>query len=80
MSVLFTAHFATAQENSACHTCHSDKELAKENEAGKPVSLYVDEQLYNDTIHSEFYCVDCHTDLVGAEEFGADAAISRTSK
>jgi hypothetical protein len=53
---------ATAQ-NESCMECHNDPDLIIENEAGQEVSLYVDSTKYASSIHAEFACVDCHTDI-----------------
>ncbi len=49
-----------------CLACHGDNSLSKEVN-GKPVSLYVDEQKFKNSIHgSMFACTDCHKDVTSA--------------
>lgn len=57
--LIFLIANAFAQE-SGCLSCHGDKDLAKTDEAGKEISLYVDQSKINGSIHSGFGCVDCH--------------------
>ncbi len=46
-----------------CLACHGDNTLTKEVN-GKPVSLYVNEQTFKNSIHgSMFTCTDCHKDV-----------------
>ena len=54
---------AKAPTNADCLACHSDSSLSIEVD-GKPVSLYVDEAKFKNSIHGGmFSCVDCHDDL-----------------
>ena len=53
---------ALAQE-SVCLTCHGDKGLAKTDEEGKEISLYVDQSLFEASIHGGFNCGDCHLNV-----------------
>ncbi len=70
---------ATAQENSDCLACHSDEELVTENEKGEEVSLFVDESTFTETIHGEFSCIDCHTDLDGTDDGGHDVPLEKVN-
>jgi cytochrome b subunit of formate dehydrogenase len=50
-------------KNEDCLACHSDASLTKE-ENGKQVTLFVDADKLNHSIHgSMFACVDCHKDV-----------------
>jgi len=49
--------FAMSDEN--CMECHGDKEMTTEKD-GKTISLYVDYDLFKETIHAENGCVSCH--------------------
>jgi cytochrome b subunit of formate dehydrogenase len=40
--------------------CHGDKGLTKTDESGKEVPLYVDQSLFESSVHGSFKCVDCH--------------------
>ena len=57
---------AGAQENTDCLYCHEDQDLVVER-GGKEFSGYVDQAVLDATVHALLNCVDCHTDLAGAE-------------
>jgi cytochrome b subunit of formate dehydrogenase len=58
---LFTlSRFVFAQTNEDCLTCHGDKSLTKEDSTGKEISLYVDEAIFQQSIHRDLSCVGCH--------------------
>lgn len=48
-----------AQSIEDCLMCHSDTELTMEKK-GKTISLFVDENIYNKSVHSKLNCVSCH--------------------
>ena len=49
-----------------CLACHGDSTLTHDVN-GKPVSLYVNPQVFKDSIHGGmFTCVDCHSDVKSA--------------
>ena len=56
-----------AVKDSLCFECHSDKGLAKVDESGRVVSLYVDKANYENSVHADISCVGCHTDLEDME-------------
>ena len=67
---------ATRPANDECLACHSDSTLNKE-ENGKRVSLYVDPDSFQNSIHgSIFACVDCHTDLKSSPHERTPAKVS----
>ncbi len=49
--------------NEDCLDCHSDDELTKEDSYGKTISLFVDGERFQQTIHGDFSCTDCHADI-----------------
>ncbi|HPF69050.1 MAG TPA: cytochrome c3 family protein, partial [Candidatus Krumholzibacteria bacterium] len=61
---------ALAQDADECLQCHEDQGLTK-NVKGKVVSLYVDIDKFNKSIHGQegIGCVDCHADLQGFEDW-----------
>ncbi len=61
---------AMAQDADECLQCHEDQDLTK-NVDGKVVSLYVDIDKFDGSIHGEagITCVDCHADLQGFEDW-----------
>jgi len=73
LTVLFTTGTVSAagkqtQKPKAeeCLVCHGDPTLTHEV-GGKPVSLYVNPRVFQDSIHGGmFSCVDCHTDVKSA--------------
>ncbi len=52
---------ASAAENEDCLDCHEDDELTTER-AGRTISLFVDEEIFNKSVHKESECIDCHSD------------------
>ncbi len=50
-----------------CLTCHSQTDLAMTRD-GETVSLYVDEQAYEGSMHADTACAQCHTDVTVAQE------------
>jgi len=49
--------------NDACMECHIDEDLSKES-GGKTVSLYVNGDLFGQTVHGKMDCTECHQDAV----------------
>jgi predicted CXXCH cytochrome family protein len=64
---------AAAQEpqpgvsNGSCLTCHSDPNLGIALADGTLLSLYIDPQVYAESVHGQggYACVQCHTNLRG---------------
>ena len=50
-----------AADNSLCFGCHQDADLARVDEAGKKISLYVSEARFKSSVHGDLSCSDCHT-------------------
>ncbi len=48
-----------AQTKEDCLICHSDNELTMEKK-GKEISLFVDENILNNSAHGKLECVTCH--------------------
>lgn len=46
-----------------CLECHSDKDLTKETEDGKEVSVHVDKAVLELSAHKAVTCQECHRDL-----------------
>jgi cytochrome b subunit of formate dehydrogenase len=51
-----------AQDNEACLNCHADSELMG-TWAGEEISVFVDQQALEASVHGNRACVDCHSDL-----------------
>lgn len=51
--------------NETCLACHSDPGLTMPLENGELLSLYIDPEVYADSVHGEggYACVQCHTNL-----------------
>ncbi|MDH3428466.1 MAG: cytochrome b/b6 domain-containing protein [Gammaproteobacteria bacterium] len=50
-----------------CLTCHSDPELTMIR-GGRTVSLFIDEQTYENSAHADTACAQCHTDVTVSKE------------
>jgi cytochrome b subunit of formate dehydrogenase len=80
---VYTASAASPRKNSEaarptneeCLACHGDSTMAKDV-AGKQVSLYVNQELFKNSIHSTFTCVDCHTDIKSSAHESTPARLS----
>jgi len=75
-----TAPTALAQSNDDCMDCHDDPEETK-NVGGEVISLYVDLDVYAESIHGQedLECIDCHTDLDGFDDFPHDDELETVS-
>lgn len=71
LCLVFTASVASAvpkpatpkPTNEECLACHGDSTMTKDVN-GKPVSLYVNPEMFKTSIHGGmFTCVDCHSDV-----------------
>jgi hypothetical protein len=69
--LLAAAAPALAMSTSDCFDCHSDDGLTK-TVRGSEVSLYVDEETYDQSVHGDLDCTDCHEDLYGVEDEHAE--------
>ena len=65
--------FSFAQSNEECMDCHSDEELTKFIDDTVEVSLYVDLEKYESSIHGDMECIDCHSDIEDVDH-GEDLA------
>jgi len=57
--VLFTAN-SYAFKNSDCLECHADQELTATGDNGEEVSLYVDSNIFDQSVHGSNDCLSCH--------------------
>jgi cytochrome b subunit of formate dehydrogenase len=53
--------------NKDCLTCHGDPDLVMARD-GETVSLFIDEQAFNDSIHANTSCAQCHTEVTVSQE------------
>ncbi len=51
-----------ARVGSDCLTCHNDATLVTSVQ-GKPVSLYIPGNTFEQSVHGVLNCTDCHTDI-----------------
>ena len=51
-----------AQSSSECLDCHSDKDLTTTRN-NLEVSLFIEHDLYNGSVHADIECIDCHADF-----------------
>lgn len=56
-------------ENEMCTVCHNDEELTGLNKSGEEISMFVTDKMLSSSSHSDFTCIDCHSDLDGFEDF-----------
>jgi cytochrome b subunit of formate dehydrogenase len=59
---------AAAQDNADCLACHASEGLKVERD-GRDVSLFVDEERFDESVHSGMDCIECHMDLEGIEKY-----------
>ena len=52
-----------AEDVDNCLLCHKYPGLGIVDEAGNKELYYVNEQLYNNSVHSTIYCSECHPDI-----------------
>ncbi len=65
--LLVTASPAFALTTADCFDCHSDDALSK-RVGGQEISLFVDEDVYGNSVHGDMDCTDCHEDLTDVED------------
>ncbi len=53
---------ARAEDSEGCLDCHDDTELTTER-GNREISLFVDEDIVNHSIHGELDCIDCHSSV-----------------
>ncbi|MCF7800869.1 MAG: cytochrome c3 family protein [Candidatus Marinimicrobia bacterium] len=58
--------WAQTGDNEDCLTCHGYRTL-EQDVNGKSVSLFVDRQIFNRSVHNVLNCVDCHEDAIMGE-------------
>ena len=51
--------------NSDCYDCHEDDSLTMDRN-GREVSVYVDEAVFDNSVHGGLDCIDCHARTVTA--------------
>ena len=61
--LFFLYAWTTAQTIEECMDCHSDEELTKSIDDSTEISLFVDLERYEGSIHGGMECIDCHTSI-----------------
>jgi len=62
ISFIFSS-YGFALGNDACFLCHSKPDLMKTLPNGQIVDLHVDQELFNQSVHKNRRCMDCHRDI-----------------
>lgn len=53
----------SSEDNKICVVCHRKQNLNKTLPSGKIVSLFVDENIFNLSVHKERMCTECHSEI-----------------
>ena len=61
--LVIVSGYGQTVSNEECLDCHSDSTLTKTLETGQEKSLFVDLEKFTSSLHGEFECVVCHTDI-----------------
>jgi hypothetical protein len=63
-SILLTPIFSFSADVGNCLLCHKYPGLSRVDEEGKFRLLYVNEDIFNNSIHAKVKCEGCHTDIL----------------
>jgi len=63
---------AFAQSNETCMECHEDEEMTAFIKDTLEISAYVDLEVYENSIHGDMDCIDCHADIEDPEDHEED--------
>ena len=63
---VFCTGASVAQEIEDCQACHEDPDLSTTRD-GREVSLFVDLERFQHSVHADFSCVDCHIELIDTD-------------
>jgi formate dehydrogenase gamma subunit len=74
---VLTSPFALAQEE--CMECHGDETSTRTLPSGAVQSLYIDLKIMENSVHAEFSCVQCHTDLKGFSDWPHPEQLKKVS-
>ncbi len=64
LALLSQGAVLAATETDACIACHSDEDLSITFD-GQKISLYVDPEAYQSSVHGAFPCTACHSEIDG---------------
>jgi predicted CXXCH cytochrome family protein len=59
VSLIIANGYTSSGNSDVCFACHEDPDLFTEKD-GKKISLYVNSELYKNSVHSSIECTDCH--------------------
>ena len=59
LSLFVLAGKTYSQSNDDCFMCHSDNTLTMQKN-GRTISLYVDQKVFEKSVHGELNCISCH--------------------
>ncbi|GMW01568.1 MAG: hypothetical protein AMXMBFR84_27050 [Candidatus Hydrogenedentota bacterium] len=62
-AILFVAPAASAQEDADCFMCHAEPDITKTLESGVELSMYIDKEVYDHSVHNSIGCTSCHADI-----------------
>ena len=71
MLVVILASVTFGQDNDDCYACHDDNELTVQRN-GHEISLFVEADHYDRSVHADMDCIDCHRDLDGVDDVPHD--------
>ena len=60
---ILTIGLSFAQSVEECMDCHSDEELTKDINDSTEISLFVDLETHQNSIHGDMECIDCHSSI-----------------
>ncbi len=66
-----------AQDNETCLSCHEDTELVGTDLDGNEASEFVSADSLAMSVHSDFDCIDCHTELDGYDDYPHDEQLPK---
>ena len=67
---LFSSVFA--QSNETCMDCHEDEDMTAFIKDTVEISAYIDLEVYENSIHGDMDCIDCHADIDDPEDHNED--------
>lgn len=61
--IIYNAGLCKVVTNDECLGCHSDKGMTMRGPDGKEISLYLDKEVFAQSVHAKLKCVDCHSSI-----------------
>jgi formate dehydrogenase gamma subunit len=61
-----------SQSNQVCMDCHEDEEMTAFIKDTVEISAYINIKVYENSIHGDMDCIDCHTDIEDPEDHAED--------